>query len=59
MYQHPKLKPHHRDGLVTDVPGPMCNRCSGTLISAWFLLDQSHHLHRLGTRSTRFLTYKI
>jgi hypothetical protein len=27
-----KLKPYHRKGLVTDVPGPKCNGCSGTLI---------------------------
>ena len=28
----PDLRPFHRKGLVTDVPGPMCNGCSGTLI---------------------------
>jgi hypothetical protein len=26
------LKPLPRKGVVTDVPGPKCNRCSGTLI---------------------------
>src|ERR1700691_3038077 len=34
----PDLRPWHRKGLVTDVPGPKCNGCSGTLIpqQAWF-----------------------
>jgi hypothetical protein len=27
----PKSSPYHRKGLVTDVPGPKCNACSGTL----------------------------
>jgi hypothetical protein len=27
-----RFKPYHRKGLVTDVPGPKCNGCSGTLI---------------------------
>jgi len=29
---NPKLKPLPPQGLVTDVPGPMCNACPGTLI---------------------------
>jgi hypothetical protein len=28
---NPDLSPYHRKGLVTDVPGPKCNGCSGTL----------------------------
>jgi hypothetical protein len=26
-----QFEPWHREGLVTDVPGPKCNGCSGTL----------------------------
>src|ERR1700733_13978952 len=34
----PDLRPFHRKGLVTDVPGPKCNERSSTLIpqQAWF-----------------------
>jgi hypothetical protein len=28
-----RSKPRHRKGLVTNVPGPKCNGCSGTLTS--------------------------
>jgi len=28
---NPELKPYHRKGPVTDVSGPKCNGCSGTL----------------------------
>src|SRR5277367_2342059 len=31
----PDLRPFHRKGLVTDVPGPKCNGCSGTLTWVW------------------------
>jgi len=30
LAQNRNLGPYHRKGLVTDVPGPMCNGCSGT-----------------------------
>jgi hypothetical protein len=46
----PDLRPFHRKGLVTEVPGPKCNERSSTLIpqQAWFPWLCAERINALG-----------